>query len=116
MTIAVALVLLLPALGFLVNALLGSWLPRRVHGIVATIAVGLAFVSSWVVLANLLGLPEADRRQGVLLYEWVAAPDFSAALGAWVDPLSTLMLLIVTGIGFLIHLYRSEEHTSDLQS
>ena len=105
MTIAVALVLLLPALGFLVNALFGGWLPRRAHGIVATVAVGLAFVSSLVVFANLLGLPEGDRRQGVLLYEWAVAPDFSAALGAWVDPLSTLMLLIVTGIGFLIHLY-----------
>src|SRR5215210_3806614 len=105
MTVAVALVLLLPALGFLVNALLGAWLLRRAHGIVATVAVGLAFVSSWVVLANLLGLPADDRRQGVLLYEWVVAPDFSAPLGAWLDPLSVLMLLIVTGVGFLIHLY-----------
>ena len=52
MTIAVALVLLLPALGFLVNALLGGWLPRRAHGIVATVAVGLAFVCAWIVLAK----------------------------------------------------------------
>ncbi|HEX5504627.1 MAG TPA: NADH-quinone oxidoreductase subunit L [Thermomicrobiales bacterium] len=99
------LALLFPLAGFAVNVLLGAWLPRRAHGVVATIAIGLAFLASLAVVADLLGRPAADRHADLVLYQWVAAGDFHAALGAWLDPLSALMLLVVTAVGFLIHLY-----------
>jgi NADH-quinone oxidoreductase subunit L len=103
------LALLFPLAGFLVNALLGRWLPRRAHGVIATAAIGCAFVVALVVFFGLLGLPHEDRHRDLFLYQWVTtgsgADAFNAALGAWLDPLSVLMLLVVTGVGFLIHLY-----------
>jgi NADH-quinone oxidoreductase subunit L len=85
------LCLLFPLLGFAVNALLGRWLPRRAHG--------------WIATAMMLALPDGEHHSNPVLYDWVVADGFKASLGAWLDPLSVLMLLIVTGVGFLIHLY-----------
>ncbi len=99
------LCLLFPLLGFAANALLGQWLPRRAHGWLATAMMLAAFVVAWVVLADLLSLPHEERRRDIVLYQWTLAGDFAAPIGAWLDPLSVLMLLIVTGVGFLIHLY-----------
>jgi NADH-quinone oxidoreductase subunit L len=99
------LCLLFPLLGFAINALLGQWLPRRTHGWIATAMMLAAFVVAWIVLGRLMDLPEEARHSNPVLYEWVLADDFRAPLGAWLDPLSVLMLLIVTGVGFLIHLY-----------
>lgn len=102
---AVWLALLLPLGGFGVNALLGARLPRAAHGILGVVAVGGAFLAALAVLAGLLALPADDRRRDLILYHWIAAGSFGAPVGAWIDPLSVLMLLIVTGVGFLIHLY-----------
>ena len=99
------LCLLFPLLGFAVNALLGQWLPRRAHGWLATAMMLASFVVAWVVLADLLALPHGERHRDLVLYQWTLAGDFAAPIGAWLDPLSVLMLLIVTGVGFLIHLY-----------
>ncbi|MDP9372025.1 MAG: NADH-quinone oxidoreductase subunit L [Chloroflexota bacterium] len=99
------LTLLFPLLGFAVNALFGGWLPRRAPGIVATLAMAAAFAVAWLVLADLASLPHGEQHRDVHLYNWVVTEGFIAPLGAWIDPLSTLMLLIVTGVGFLIHLY-----------
>jgi NADH-quinone oxidoreductase subunit L len=102
---AVWLALLFPSLGFAINVLLGAWLPKRLCGIIATVAMAAAFIDAWVVLASLLGLAADDRHRDLVLYNWVVVDGFVASLGAWIDPLSVLMLLIVTGVGFLIHLY-----------
>ena len=104
------LCVLFPLLGFATNAILGGRLPRRAPGIIATVAMAVAFAAAWFVLADLAALPHEDQRADLVLYNWVLAgggeaEGFSAALGAWVDPLSVLMTLIVTGVGFLIHLY-----------
>src|SRR6476620_1377599 len=102
---AVWLALSFPLLGFAINALAGAWLPKRLCGVIATVAMGAAFIDACFVLAALLGLAADDRHRDIVLYNWVVVDGFVAALGAWVDPLSVLMLLIVTGVGFLIHLY-----------
>ncbi|MFN8516739.1 MAG: hypothetical protein U0841_30020 [Chloroflexia bacterium] len=86
------LCLLFPLVGFLVNALLGHWLPRRAHGWIATAMMLAAFVVAWIVLADLLSLPHAERHKDLILYRWVLADGFVAPLGAWLDPLSVLML------------------------
>lgn len=110
---AVWLALLLPLAGFGVNALLGAWLPRRTHGPVAVVAMGGAFAAALAVLAGLLALPADDRRRDLVLYHWVVTGGFDAPVGAWIDPLAALMLLIVTGVGFLIHLYALEYMRDD---
>src|SRR5690606_40720674 len=51
------------------------------------------------------------------VFEWITAGSLNVSLSFMVDPLSAIMLLIITGIGFLIRVYsRSEVHTSELQS
>src|SRR5690349_1376961 len=97
--------LLFPLLGFAANALLGQWLPRRAHGWLATAMMFAAFIFAWIALADLLSLPQNERHRDVILYNWVVVDGFVATMGAWLDPLSVLMLIIVTGVGFLIHLY-----------
>jgi NADH-quinone oxidoreductase subunit L len=99
------LCLLFPLAGFAINALLGAWLPRRAHGWIATAMLLGAFIVAWIVLADLRSLPHAEQHRDVILYQWTLADGFAAPFGAWIDPLSVLMLLIVTGVGFLIHLY-----------
>ncbi|HEY8602048.1 MAG TPA: NADH-quinone oxidoreductase subunit L [Thermomicrobiales bacterium] len=99
------LCLLFPLAGFAINALFGARLPRRAHGLLATLAMLPGFVVAWIVLADLLSLPHDARHRDLILYNWVPVDGFSANFGAWLDPLSVLLLLIVTGVGFVIHLF-----------
>lgn len=99
------LILLLPALGYLINALLGRWLSRAIVAWVACAAVGLAFiVGLGTALAN-AALPAAERAQRLILWPWIGAGDLRLSIGLLFDPLSLMMVLIVTGVGFLIHVY-----------
>ncbi len=111
-----------PLVGFLVNGLLSmaSGRGRRgpSHGFVATIAClapALSFVVTWMcwsrlgnVLANVQG-QEGYRGQALplaqTLWTWIEGGSFSLTLGLQVDRLTCLMLLFVTGIGTLIHVY-----------
>ena len=99
------LTLALPALGFLICALVGRPGRKPWAGWVATGAVGASFVAALGVWGNLLTLPIPQRAVNVTLWQWVVAGDLKVPFGLLVDPLSALMLLIITGVGFLIHLY-----------
>jgi NADH-quinone oxidoreductase subunit L len=89
------LVLLAPLLGFLINALFGRLLPRRIVGWVGAGSVGVAFIFSLAILAQVLGGQRLDQTY----FTWWQTNDF------FVDPVSTLMILVITGVGFLIHAY-----------
>src|SRR5207245_429704 len=95
------LVLALPLAGFLVNALFGRLLPRRVVGIVGAGSVGAAFLVVLVILGQVLGGGRLDQTY----WTWWTTGDFVVPFNLYVDPLSTLMMLVITGVGFLIHLY-----------
>jgi NADH-quinone oxidoreductase subunit L len=99
------LVPILPLLGAVINAFLGYRLGRRVVGIVACGVVGLAFVVGVLVTLGLTALPPDERLFVQPLFTWVAAGDFAVRWALQVDPLSAVMILIVTGVGFLIHVY-----------
>jgi NADH-quinone oxidoreductase subunit L len=82
----------------------------RVAGIIASVAIGLAFAASVVTFFELLSHPaghgEHAGRTGVLtLFEWISVGDFRVAAELLVDELSIVMLLVVTGVGTLIHIY-----------
>jgi NADH-quinone oxidoreductase subunit L len=101
-----ALIPLLPFVGFLINAFVGRRLPKRVSGGVACAAMLAAFGVSALVSWQLLGLPVGPGRVITdSVYTWIAAGDFRAAMAFRLDPLAMLMILIVTGIGSLIHIY-----------
>ena len=107
---------LLPLIGFLVNGFFGPKLPKFVSGIIACGVMLTAFVLALVVY----GKVHADPTQHIAyLGSWMSAPAFGGvpALNinweALVDPLTSLMLLIITGIGFLIHLYSTGYMAAD---
>src|SRR5438105_558382 len=95
------LVLLAPLAGFLVNALIGRQLPRRVVGWVGAGSVGLSFIFALLILAQGLGGQRLDQTY----FSWWASGDFNVPFNLYVDRLSTLMILVITGVGFLIHVY-----------
>ena len=72
-----------------------------VAGLIACAMVGAAFVLSLMVFGQVLN----GSRFNVDYFDWITAGDFRVTLGFLVDPLTATMLLVVTGIGFLIHVY-----------
>ncbi|MFH1858393.1 MAG: NADH-quinone oxidoreductase subunit L [Candidatus Omnitrophota bacterium] len=96
------LVLLFPACGALINGLWGRrYLKEKAHW-VAVPAVFLSFLLSLVLFASVL---KNGRSQEIFLYSWVVSADFEAPFGLFLDSLSCTMLLVVTGIGLLVHIY-----------
>jgi NADH-quinone oxidoreductase subunit L len=105
MNFLITLIPVLPLLGFLIIALNYK---KMIHGVASFIACGLVFISfilAVVVFTQLLFLPEDQRAFSVTVFDWIHTAGFSADISFLVDPLSSLMLLIITGVGFLIHLY-----------
>jgi NADH-quinone oxidoreductase subunit L len=96
---------LLPFAGFLINNFGARVLSKRVVGAIASLAMFAAFGVSVMAVRALVSLPGAEREIGQTIYTWIGSADFQIPLGLRLDPLSALMILIITGIGFLIHLY-----------
>ena len=102
----VPVAVVLPLIGFLVNGLAGRLLKREaLIGAIGSATVGAGFIIGCLLLRELLSLPADHRTFGVTLYSWIAAGGLHTSVAYQVDPLSVTMLLIVTGVGFLIHLY-----------
>ena len=100
-----ALIPLLPFAGFLVNAFVGKRLPKAVSGGLATGVMALSFVISVMQVLALMGMPPESRQINQTLFTWITAGDFTLDLALRLDALSAVMILVVTGIGSLIHLY-----------
>jgi NADH-quinone oxidoreductase subunit L len=100
-----ALIPLFPLLGFVVNATLGRRLPKSVSGGLASLAMLASFGVSAMVVWQLAGLPAEERLIEQVLYTWIASDDFDLPLAFRLDQLSAVMILVVTGIGSLIHIY-----------
>jgi NADH-quinone oxidoreductase subunit L len=110
-----ALIPLFPFVGFLVNATLGRRLPKAVSGGLASLAMLLSFAVSAMAVWQLAALPPAERVVEETLYTWLASDDLTVDLTFLLDPLSAVMLLVITGIGSLIHIYSTaymDEETS----
>jgi NADH-quinone oxidoreductase subunit L len=95
----------LPLAGFLVNGLLGRRLGKGVVALVGPGVVGAAFALAVAIFLALLRLPAHERLYELDLFRWIASGDLQITAGLQVDPLSTVMMLVVTGVGFLIHVY-----------
>src|SRR6188472_1856388 len=96
---------LLPFVGFLVNNFGARRLPKKAFGAVASGAMGGAFMASVLAVRALVSLPAEEREVTETIFTWIGSADFQVPLGLRLDPLSAVMILVVTGIGFLIHLY-----------
>ncbi|HEX2279128.1 MAG TPA: NADH-quinone oxidoreductase subunit L, partial [Candidatus Tectomicrobia bacterium] len=99
------LIPLLPLLGSLINGLWRRNLSETSVASIACGAVGLSFICSLTAFFALFNLPPESRVVEVVVYQWVTSGDFQAAMGFLLDPLSAIMILVVTGVGLLIHIY-----------
>jgi NADH-quinone oxidoreductase subunit L len=101
----IALVPLLPLVGFLIISLSVHRLSHLVASVVACGSVLISFLIAVILFFQLVGLPAEQRSLNVVVFDWITVGNFSAQISFLIDPLSSLMLLIITGVGFLIHLY-----------
>ena len=94
-----------PLVGFLTILVVGRKLGEPKAGYLATAMVLLSFVTAVAVYFELLSRDSESRSEVVNIFSWVPVGDLQIDMAFLVDPLSSTMLLFVTGIGALIHLY-----------
>lgn len=100
------LTVLLPLAGFIINGLLGSKIKNeKVIGVIGSSTVGLAFLITVLAFFETLALPVEQRSNVVELFTWISVAGLNIKFAYLVDQLSLTMSLIVTGVGFLIHIY-----------
>jgi len=97
--------LLAPLGGALAIALGGQWISRRLAGYISTLTTFVAFAGALVALFGLWGRDAEEREHLSTAYTWLAAGDFEVGMEILVDPLSVVMMLIVSGVGGLIVWY-----------
>lgn len=97
------LVPLIPLIGFIVNGLGRNTLSK---GLIGSIGSGVILISFLLSIGIFLELgSDVVKSHEVFLFDWISAGSLKIPLSFLIDPLSSIMLLIITGVGFLIHIY-----------
>ncbi|HMB82133.1 MAG TPA: hypothetical protein VKI43_18785, partial [Vicinamibacterales bacterium] len=99
------LIPLLPFLGFLLNASLGRRISKAAAGAVACGTMFGSLLVSLTMVWQLVARPAESRAISNTVFTWIASGDFTAAFTLRLDPLASVMILVITGIGWLIHVY-----------
>jgi len=101
------LIPLLPLIGFIINGLGQTILPKSAIGSIGSGLVLAAFILSCTVFATVLNAANsgAETSFSAHLFDWFSVGDYTLSFSFLIDPLSVLMMLIITGVGFLIHVY-----------
>jgi len=104
------LIPLLPAAGVVFNGIFGRRLPLKAVGTIACLSVLIAFGLSVGAVLELAQLPDGVRQFEIDIATWlplgeIGGTDLTIPWGFGLDPLSSILLLVVTGVGFLIHVY-----------
>lgn len=102
MSLLLPLTFLLPLAGTLGLALYPGQPSDRVSALIGTTSVGLAALVTALIAMQFLDWPEA---RNITLWTWIAVGDFQPTIGLMLDGLSLTMLGVITGVGFLIHLF-----------
>ena len=101
-----ALIPLFPLIGFLVIGLFGSKMKNeKLIGILGSGTILMSFLVAVSLFMDLLGRPADDRSYVTTVYSWIATGSFSVDIAYQIDQLSILFALVITGVGFLIHVY-----------
>ncbi len=100
------IILLLPLLGAAINGLFGAKWPNKIVNSVALSSTGLSFVCAVEAVREFLSYyaqtQQAFRKE---FFDWIVAGNFRAGFDLQMDQLTVVMVLVVTGVGFLIHIY-----------
>lgn len=97
------LVPLLPLIGFLLNGLFWKSMPKKVAAFISNATVLISFILSLLIFFEIKSNPDAAGT--VFLFDFIKSGTLNIPMAFQVDALSCLFLLIITGVGFLIHLY-----------
>ena len=104
-SVLMAILILSPFVGFLINGLRYKKHSANLAGSIATVAVFISFICSLLMVIDLIGMPEDARRIAVSFFEWMAVDKFKINAGFVIDQISAIMILVITGVGSLIHLF-----------
>jgi NADH-quinone oxidoreductase subunit L len=104
-TALMATLILAPLIGFLINGLRYKKHSANVAGTIATSMAAISFISSILLVVDLVGMPAESRQITVRFFEWMAIGKLKVDMSFVVDAISAVMILIITGVGSLIHLF-----------
>jgi NADH-quinone oxidoreductase subunit L len=102
---------LIPALPFVSATLLilfGSSLPRRAVAALGVGSIGLSALVTGLIAVRFVTSPPAGHAYTQVLWTWISVAGFQPQIGLYLDALSLVMILVVTFVGFLIHIYSAE--------
>ncbi|MBA3561354.1 MAG: NADH-quinone oxidoreductase subunit L [Actinobacteria bacterium] len=105
MVVGAWICLLAPLGGALAITLAGQWISRRTAGYISTLTTFLAFAGALVAFFGLWSRDAEEREHLSTAYTWLAAGPFEVGMEILVDPLSVVMMLVVSGVGGLIVWY-----------
>ncbi len=108
MTRLLWLIPVVPYAGALLLALVGPRLSRRLVAVIGSSTIGVAAVLAALVGVDFLTSPPPDYVSGQTLWTWIRVGEFAPGIGLYLDPLSLVMVLVITLVGFLIHVYSTE--------
>ena len=102
-------IILLPAIGAAFNFFLGPWVQKHLgKRVISLVGCGVVLASFSVAVwgfIRILALPHLSRFMIDRLWTWLNVGGLNIDVAFWLDPLSMVMVLIITGVGGLIHIY-----------
>ncbi len=100
------LTVLLPLAGFVINGLFGSKIKNeKVIGTIGSGVIGISFLIALFAFFEMLSLPAEERMNIIPLFSWITVGGLNLNISYQLDQLSVIMAMIVTGVGFVIHVY-----------
>jgi NADH-quinone oxidoreductase subunit L len=100
-----AILILSPFVGFLLNGFRYKSKNYLLSGSLATAAIAISFIAAVNLVLEVAGLPADQRTLIVKYFDWINVGTLNVPVGFLMDPISSVMILIITGVGTLIHLF-----------
>ena len=104
-TATVSLIIFAPLLGFFINGFNFKSKNYKLAGIIASGVAGLSFLGTLIAWGQLLAQPKGKEGYTVTLFEWIHFANLHVNFEFIVDPISIIMLTVITGVGTLIHIF-----------
>lgn len=101
----IAVLLLAPFVGFLLNGLRYKSANYKLAGTIASGAAIISFICSVVLVAKLIGMTHGSRQIVASFFSWMTVGSFQVDFSFLLDPISAVMILVITGVGSLIHIF-----------
>lgn len=101
----VATLILAPLVGFLINGFRYKKHSANLAGGIATAMAVVSFICSLFLVFDLINMPAESRSIAIKFFDWIKVADLGIDMGFVIDQISAIMILIITGVGSLIHLF-----------